>query len=75
MRAAVGGALSSRRPWAQREDLSEGALDWTVPSPRLRMFRRYEVAATTLAVLALALVITLALGSRDAAELAVVAFR
>ncbi len=55
------------------EDLSEGALDWTVPSPRLRTLRRYEVAATTLAVLALALVITLALGSRDAAELAVVA--
>jgi membrane protein YdbS with pleckstrin-like domain len=45
------------------EGLDEGDLTWSVPSPRLRVLRRYEVFAGTLAaVVAAVAVITLVVG-------------
>jgi membrane protein YdbS with pleckstrin-like domain len=49
------------------DDLNERALSWSAPSPRLRVLRRYEVAATTLATLAVAVGVTLAVGASGAA--------
>jgi membrane protein YdbS with pleckstrin-like domain len=40
----------------------DGALDWNVPSPRLRVLRRYEVAAATAGALLLAAAAALAWG-------------
>ncbi len=54
------------------EDGSEQALDWSSPSPRLRVLRRYEVAGTTLAALVLAAGIAIAVGTATAAVVAVV---
>jgi uncharacterized protein len=54
------------------EGLDESSLDWGVPSPRLRVLRRCEVAATALILLILAAGLTLAIGSAGAAALAVV---
>jgi uncharacterized protein len=48
------------------------AVTWSVPSPRLRVLRRYEVAATTLASLAVAVAITLAVGATDVTVVVVV---
>ena len=42
------------------EAVNHSALDWNAPSPRLRVLRRCEVAAATLASLVLAVGITLA---------------
>lgn len=57
---------------AVAEGVNEGALDWHAPSPRLRVLRRYEVLAGTLACLILALGIAIALGATVAAVVAVV---
>ncbi len=43
---------------------------WCAPSPRLRVLRRWEVSAVTLAVLLVSLAIALAAGSGTAAALA-----
>ncbi len=48
-------------------------LSWNAPSPRLRVLRRYEVAAGTLAALVLAAGIAIALGATVVAVVAVVA--
>jgi uncharacterized protein len=53
-------------------DLDAGALDWNAPSPRLRVLRRYEVVASTLGSLMLALGITVALGAGVLAVVAVI---
>jgi hypothetical protein len=53
-------------------DLDAGALDWNAPSPRLRVLRRYEVVASTLGSLVLALGITVALGAGVLAVVAVI---
>jgi uncharacterized protein len=47
-------------------------LQWSRPSPRLRVLRRYEVAAGTLAAVIAAVVVALLLGSRLIAVIAVV---
>jgi uncharacterized protein len=44
------------------EDLNERELSWSAPSPRLRVLRRYEVAASTLAALVLGVVVAAVLG-------------
>jgi membrane protein YdbS with pleckstrin-like domain len=54
------------------DDGNEHALDWNVPSPRLRVLRRYEVLTTTLAALVLAVVIAAVVGATVAAVVAVV---
>ena len=54
------------------EVVNEDALNWQAPSPRLRVLRRYEVLATTLGLLLLAVGFTLALGAPVAAAVAVV---
>ncbi len=54
-------------------DLEDGQLSWSAPSPRLRVLRRYEVVAGTLAALALAAGIAIALGATVVAVVAVVA--
>ncbi|MEA2314376.1 MAG: uncharacterized protein QOI03_1068 [Solirubrobacteraceae bacterium] len=55
------------------EGLNAGALDWNVPSRRLRVLRRCEVAATTLVSLIVAAGIALAVGAPGAAVVVVVA--
>jgi membrane protein YdbS with pleckstrin-like domain len=55
------------------EDLAEGALDWNAPSPRLRVLRRYEVVASTLGSLIVAVAIAVAVGAILAAVVAVLA--
>jgi uncharacterized protein len=55
------------------EGLIAGALNWDVPSPRLRVLRRCEVAATTLGSLIVAVGIALAVGATSAALVVVVA--
>jgi uncharacterized protein len=45
------------------EAVEDGELSWSAPSPRLRVLRRWEVAAATAAALAAALGVTLALAS------------
>ncbi len=59
---------------APADTTGEAALTWNVPSARLRVLRRYEVGAATLAVGALAAVIGLLAGSTagTAAAVAVV---
>jgi membrane protein YdbS with pleckstrin-like domain len=54
------------------EDLSAGSQNWRSPSPRLRVLRRYEVAATTLGSLALAVGVSLGVGATVAAMVAAV---
>ncbi|HSZ69625.1 MAG TPA: PH domain-containing protein [Solirubrobacteraceae bacterium] len=53
-------------------DVSGAALDWSTPSPRLRVLRRYEVLATTVGALAVALAIAIALDATTAAVVAAV---
>ena len=53
-------------------DLNERELSWNAPSPRLRVLRRYEVAAGTLGALILAVGIAIALEETAAAVAAVV---
>jgi hypothetical protein len=53
------------------ENAGEGALTWAAPSPRLRVLRRYEVVATTLASLTVAVGVAAAVGATVAAVLAV----
>jgi membrane protein YdbS with pleckstrin-like domain len=55
------------------EGLNAGAQDWNVPSPRLRVLRRCEVAVTTLVSLIVAVGIALAVGATGAAVVVVVA--
>jgi uncharacterized protein len=55
------------------EDVNEGALDWHAPSPRLRVLRRYEVLAATVASLILVPGATVALGAGVLAVVAVIA--
>jgi len=52
--------------------LNERELSWNAPSPRLRVLRRYEVAAGTLGALILAVGIAIALEETAAAVAAVV---
>jgi uncharacterized protein len=49
-----------------------GELQWSRPSPRLRVLRRYEVAGGTLTAVVAAVVVALLLGSRLIAVIAVV---
>jgi hypothetical protein len=53
-------------------DLNERELSWNAPSPRLRVLRRYEVAASTLAALILAVAVAAVLGAAAAGVAAVV---
>ena len=53
-------------------DLNERELSWNAPSPRLRVLRRYEVAASTLAALILAVAVAAVLGAAVAGVAAVV---
>lgn len=53
-------------------DVDEDAMSWNTPSPRLRVLRRYEVAASTLGSLILAVGVTIAVGATVAAVVAVV---
>ena len=57
---------------AVTEDVNEEAMSWNTPSPRLRVLRRYEVAASTLGSLLLAVGVTIALGATVAAVVVVV---
>ncbi len=41
--------------------VDDGALEWNVPSPRLRVLRRYQVAASTLIAVVVAAGAALAL--------------
>ncbi|PZS09057.1 MAG: hypothetical protein DLM64_11510 [Solirubrobacterales bacterium] len=52
--------------------VDDGALEWNVPSPRLRVLRRYEVAASTLIAVVVAAGAALAAGSVLAAAVAVI---
>jgi membrane protein YdbS with pleckstrin-like domain len=54
-------------------DDNEGALDWHVPSPRLRALRRYEVLAATVLSLILVPGLTVMLGAGALAVVAVIA--
>jgi membrane protein YdbS with pleckstrin-like domain len=54
-------------------DLNERELSWNAPSPRLRVLRRYEVAAGTLAALVLGVVVAAVLGAALVALIVVVA--
>jgi uncharacterized protein len=49
------------------ETVEQHEHDWNAPSPRLRVLRRYEVAATTLGLLILAVALALLVGSSGAA--------
>ncbi|MEA2159594.1 MAG: uncharacterized protein QOD66_1974 [Solirubrobacteraceae bacterium] len=55
------------------EGLNAGALNWNVPSRRLRVLRRCEVAATTLVSLIVAVGVALAVGAPGAAVVVVAA--
>jgi uncharacterized protein len=52
--------------------VSDDALIWHTPSPRLRVLRRYEVATTTLGLLILAVGIAVAVGATAAAVVAAI---
>jgi uncharacterized protein len=54
------------------DGVSEGAPNWNAPSPRLRVLRRYEVAASTLVSLILAIAVAVALSAVAVAVVAVV---
>jgi membrane protein YdbS with pleckstrin-like domain len=54
------------------EKIEDSALSWNAPSPRLRVLRRYEVAASTLGVLLVAVVLALVVGAAVAVVVAVV---
>jgi membrane protein YdbS with pleckstrin-like domain len=54
------------------DGVEEGARDWHAPSPRLRVLRRVEVAATTVASLVIAVTVTVAVGAAAAAAVAAV---
>jgi uncharacterized protein len=54
-------------------ELNERELSWNAPSPRLRVLRRYEVAAGTLAALVLGVVVAAVLGLALLALIVVVA--
>lgn len=54
------------------EELNERELSWNEPSPRLRVLRRYEVAAGTAAALIIAVAVAIALDAAAAAVAAVV---
>jgi membrane protein YdbS with pleckstrin-like domain len=54
------------------ESVEQGALNWDTPSPRLRVLRRYEVAASTLGSLIIAVGVTVALSATVATVVAVV---
>ena len=53
-------------------DLNEDLVSWSVPSPRLRVLRRYEVLMGTLGLLVLAVGVAIALGAAVVAVGAVV---
>ena len=53
------------------EELSATEPSWSAPSPRLRVLRRYEVAASTLAALILAVAVSVAASAKLAAVVAV----
>jgi membrane protein YdbS with pleckstrin-like domain len=52
---------------APDEDAADTRAQWSTPSPRLKVLRRYEIAGITLAALILALVLPLALNATVAA--------
>jgi len=54
------------------DSLDEDPLNWTAPSPRLRVLRHYEVATTTLVPLIAAAGIATAVGATVVAVVAVV---
>jgi uncharacterized protein len=54
------------------EEVDDDALSWLAPSPRLRVLRRYEVVGGTLAVMILAVVLTIVLGGATDAAVAIV---
>lgn len=54
------------------EEVNDDELSWNVPSPRLRVLRRYEVLAGTLVSMVLAVGVTIALGAPVVAVGAVV---
>jgi len=58
---------------AVEPDLNERELEWSAPSPRLRVLRRYEVAAGTLTALIVAVVVAALLSAVVAAVVAVAA--
>jgi uncharacterized protein len=53
-------------------DPNERTQDWSAPSPRLRVLRRYEVVGATVAALIIAAGIGIAVGAATAAVVAVV---
>jgi uncharacterized protein len=55
---------------AGEAEINEAEHGWGVPSPRLRVLRRYEVAATTLVALILAIGVSIALDATLAAAVA-----
>jgi len=57
---------------AGTDEVNDDALSWNVPSPRLRVLRRYEVLAGTLALMILAAGVSIALGAGAVAAGAVV---
>jgi membrane protein YdbS with pleckstrin-like domain len=70
---AVRGPLRSIVARMIDEDANTGASSWSSPSPRLRVLRRYEVAAGTLASLTLVIAATLAAGATAVAVAGAVA--
>ncbi len=58
---------------AVEEDVNEAAAVWNTPSPRLRILRRYEVAAATLGSLVVAVAAALVLDATTAAAVAAAA--
>lgn len=57
---------------AVEDVVEDGAPTWHAPSPRLRVLRRYEVATTTVALLAIAVSVAAAVGATVAAVAAAV---
>jgi membrane protein YdbS with pleckstrin-like domain len=55
------------------DTINEDTADWNAPSPRLRVLRRYEVLATTLLALILAVGIAIAVNATSAAVIAALA--
>jgi membrane protein YdbS with pleckstrin-like domain len=54
------------------EEVDNDTSSWLAPSPRLRVLRRYEVAGGTIALMILAVVLTIALGGAGDAAVAIV---
>lgn len=57
---------------AATEDPNDDALSWNVPSPKLRVLRRYEVLAGTLVLIVIAAGVAIALGASVVAAAAAV---